>query len=93
MRPPPEIAEIVLGQPMRTDSHLVRLVESLPFPFRGWLPVPFHGEGNTQLLDPWPWLQMLLGAVIAGLIVVEHALIVAWVVTWRGRASAQEHSR
>ena len=31
--------------------------------------------------------------LIAGLIVVEHALIVAWVVTWRGRASAPEHSR
>ena len=70
MRPPPEIAEIVLGQPLRTDSHLVRLVESLPFPFRGWFPVPFHGEWNTQLLDPWPLLQMLLGAVVAGVVVV-----------------------
>jgi hypothetical protein len=70
MRPPPEIAEIVLGQALRTDSHIVRLVESLPFPFRGWLPVPFHGEWNTQLLDPWPWLQILLGVALAGLIVV-----------------------
>jgi len=26
--------------------------------------------------------------LFAGLIVLEHALIVAWVVTWRGRASA-----
>lgn len=31
--------------------------------------------------------------LFAGLIVLEHALIVAWVVTWRGRASAPEHSR
>lgn len=69
MQPPPEIAEIVLGQPLRTDSHLVRLVESLPFPFRGWLPVPFHGEWNTQLLDPWPGLQILLGGIVAVLIV------------------------
>jgi hypothetical protein len=70
MRPPPEIAEIVLGQPLRTDSHLVRLVESLPFPFRGWLPVPFRGEWNTQLLDPWPPLQIALGAIAAAVIVV-----------------------
>jgi len=70
MRPPPEIAEIVLGQPLRTDSHLVRLVESLPFPFRGWLPVPFHGEWNSQLLDPWPLLQMLLGAGVAAVVLI-----------------------
>ena len=69
MQPPPEIAEIVLGQPLRTDSHIVRLLESLPFPFRGWLPVPFHGEWNTQLLDPWPWLQTVLGAAVAAVIV------------------------
>ena len=70
MRPPPEIAQIVLGQPLRDDSHVVRLLESLPFPFRGWLPVPFHAEWNTQLLDPWPWLQILLGVVMASLIVI-----------------------
>lgn len=69
MQPPPEIAEIVLGQPLRTDSHIVRLLESLPFPLRGWLPVPFHGEWNTHLLDPWPWLQMVLGAAVACVIV------------------------
>jgi len=30
--------------------------------------------------------------LFAGIVVLEHALIVAWVVAWRGRASAPEHS-
>ena len=64
MTPPPEIAEIVLGQPLRTDSHLIRLMESLPFPARAWLPIPLFGTWNSQLLDPWPLVQIALGASI-----------------------------
>jgi hypothetical protein len=69
MTPPPEIAEIVLGQPLRTDSHLVRLKESLPFPVRAWLPIPLFGTWNSQFLDPWPWLQTALVFVIATLVI------------------------
>ena len=31
--------------------------------------------------------------LFAGIVVIEHALIVAWVVTWRGRVSVPEHSQ
>lgn len=64
MTPPPEIAEIVLGQPLRTDSHVIRLMESLPFPARAWLPIPLFGTWNSQVLDPWPFVQIGLGAAI-----------------------------
>jgi hypothetical protein len=71
MIPPPEVAEIVLGQPLRQDSHFVRLIESLPFPARGWLPVPLFGTWNTQILDPWPRLQVFLTfAIIATMVVI-----------------------
>ncbi|NCW26716.1 MAG: hypothetical protein EBV83_00175 [Verrucomicrobia bacterium] len=60
MIPPPEIAEIVLGQALRQDSHFVRLIESLPFPLRGWLPIPLFGTWNSQILDPWPGVQIFL---------------------------------
>jgi hypothetical protein len=68
MMPPPEIAEMVLGQPLRSDSHLIRLMESLPFPARAWLPIPIFGQWNSQILDPWPWAQIAIGAAIATLI-------------------------
>jgi len=64
MIPPSNIAEIVLGQPLRQDSHLVRLMESLPFPFRGWVPIPLFGTWNSQILDPFPWVQIFLGLAI-----------------------------
>ena len=71
MIPPPDVAEIVLGQPLRQDSHLVRLLESLPFPVRGWLPVPMFGTWNSQILDPWPWAQMFLTfGLIAAIVVI-----------------------
>jgi hypothetical protein len=60
MIPPPEVVESILGQPLRKDSHFVRLIESLPFPVRGWLPVPMFGTWNSQILDPWPSLQIFL---------------------------------
>lgn len=69
MTPPREIAEIVLGMPLRTDSHWVRLLESLPFPARAWLPVPLYGAWNSQVLDPWPWLQVALGVAIAAVVI------------------------
>jgi hypothetical protein len=69
MTPPPDIAAIVLGGPLRTDSHFVRLMESLPFPARAWLPLPLFGGWNTQILDPWPWSQIALGALIATVVV------------------------
>ncbi|MBU3666399.1 MAG: hypothetical protein FGM15_11070 [Chthoniobacterales bacterium] len=64
------MAEIVLGQPLRQDSHLVRLLESLPFPLRGWLPVPIFGTWNSQILDPWPWVQIFFTFVLIGAIAV-----------------------
>ena len=71
MIPPPDVAEIVLGQPLRQDSHLVRLLESLPFPVRGWLPVPMFGTWNSQILDPWPWTQIFLTfALITAIIII-----------------------
>ena len=36
------------------------------------------------LVDDWNWPA-------AGLVVLEHALIVAWVVAWRNWASPPEH--
>jgi hypothetical protein len=69
MTPPPEIAEIVLGQPLRTDSHVTRLFESLPFPLRAWLPIPLFGTWNSHILDPWPWLQIALGATVAAVVI------------------------
>lgn len=69
MSPPPEIAEIVLGAPLRTDSHWVRLIESLPFPARAWLPIPLFGGWNSQVLDPWPWLQIAIGAGMAAVVI------------------------
>lgn len=70
MIPPPDMAEIVLGQPLRQDSHFVRLLESLPFPLRGWLPVPLFGTWNSQFLDPWPWTQILLTFGLTAVIIV-----------------------
>lgn len=71
MIPPPDVAEIVLGQPLRQDSHFVRLLESLPFPVRGWLPVPLFGTWNSQFLDPWPWTQIFLTfGLTAGIILI-----------------------
>ena len=64
MMPPPPIAEIVLGQPLRQDSHFVRLLESLPFPFRAWLPIPLFGSWNSQILDAFPLAQIVLGLII-----------------------------
>lgn len=88
MTPPPEIAEIVLGQPLRTDSHLIRLMESLPFPARAWLPIPLFATWNSQVLDPWPWLQIVLGVVIAAVVVsvlrVEATAIFLFVVGMLG---------
>lgn len=69
MIPPPEVAEIVLGQPLRQDSHFVRLIESLPFPARGWLPAPLFGIWNSQILDPWPTVQIFLTFVLTAAIV------------------------
>ena len=69
MTPPPEIAEIVLGGPLRSDSHLVRLQESLAFPFRAWFPIPLFGGWNSQILDAWPWIQIALGAIVASLVI------------------------
>lgn len=60
MIPPPDIAELVLGQQMRSDSHLARFGESFPFLIRGMLPIPLFGTWNSQFLDPWPVLQALL---------------------------------
>lgn len=68
MIPPPEITPIILGQDLRTDSHLARLGESLAFPIRAWLPVPIFGRWNSQVLDPWPWLQVFLSIGVAALI-------------------------
>ncbi len=70
MIPPPEVAEIILGQPLRQDSHFIRLIESLPFPIRGWLPVPIFGTWNSQILDPWPWVQIFFTFVLIGVITV-----------------------
>jgi hypothetical protein len=71
MIPPPDMAEIVLGQPLRQDSHFVRLLESLPFPVRGWLPVPMFGTWNSQILDPWPEVQIFLTfGLIAAVVVI-----------------------
>jgi hypothetical protein len=72
MIPPPDVAVIVLGQSLRTDSHLIRLGESLAFPLRAWLPVPLFASWNSHILDPWPWLQVLLslgGAVLIASVV------------------------
>ena len=52
------------GGNVRTDSHFNRLLESLVFPVRGWLPIPLFGTWNSHLLDPWPWAQLLAGAGI-----------------------------
>lgn len=60
MIPPPGIAELVLGQQLRSDSHLARFGESLPFLIRGMLPIPLFGTWNSQFLDPWPGVQALL---------------------------------
>jgi hypothetical protein len=61
--------EAMLGRPPRADSRWVRLWESLPFAARGWIPVPLFGMRDTQFLDPWPWLLILLGLGMAGVIV------------------------
>lgn len=61
------------GGATRTDSHLVRFRESLVFPVRGWLPVPLFGAWDSQFLDPWPWSQVLVGAVILALALVTLA--------------------
>jgi len=78
MIPPPEVAEVILGQPLRQDSHFVRLIESLPFPIRGWLPIPMFGMWNSQILDPWPSLQIFL---TFGFIAVVVAIL------WRSKTA------
>lgn len=60
MIPPPDIAQLVLGQQMRSDSHLARFGESFPFLIRGMFPIPLFGTWNSQILDPWPAVQALL---------------------------------
>lgn len=61
----PEITRAVLGGALRTDSHWIRLAESVPFPFRAWFPVPAFGLWNSQLLDPWPIVQIVATALVA----------------------------
>jgi hypothetical protein len=70
MIPPPQIAELVLGQQLRSDSYITRLFESFPFLIRGMLPIPLFGTWNSQCLDPWPLLQALLVVVAVFCIVV-----------------------
>jgi hypothetical protein len=61
----PEVTRAVLGGALRADSHWLRLAESAPFPFRAWFPIPAFGLWNSQLLDPWPILQIVATAVLA----------------------------
>lgn len=62
---PPEVTQAVLGGPLRTDSHWIRLAESLAFPLRAWFPMPMFGAWNSQLLDAWPILQACLAVSLA----------------------------
>ncbi len=62
---PPEVTRAVLGASLRTDSHWIRLAESLPFPLRAWFPMPMFGAWNSQLLDAWPILQACLAVALA----------------------------
>lgn len=61
---PDWVAAAGTGGNVRTDSHFNRLLESLVFPARGWLPIPLFGTWNSHFLDPWPWAQLFVGAGI-----------------------------
>lgn len=84
----PEITRAVLGQDLRTDSHFLRLLESAPFPVRAWFPIPLFGLWNSQLLDPWPILQICIVLVLLVWIAltIRHSLL-ASVTFWIGTAA------
>lgn len=62
------------GGSARIDSHFNRFMDSLFFPARGFLPIPLFGTWNSHFLDPWPWAQLLVGAVMlaAALIIISR---------------------
>lgn len=64
---PPWVAAAQSGGFVASDPYFYRFVQSLPVFFRGIFPVPLFGSWNSQILDPWPWVQ---GAMSVSLIVL-----------------------
>lgn len=69
--PPPDWWGSVLGVPLPTEPYLQRLYMSLAFPWRGCVPIPLFGTWNSNFLDPWPWLQILLGLLMVAFVVIS----------------------
>lgn len=64
INPPAAMFGTIFGQPQQPVPLATRLLQSLPFPWRGWFPVPVFGSWNSNIFDSWPWLQTTLWLVV-----------------------------
>lgn len=69
MNPPAEMFYIIFGQQQQDIPLAKRFLQSLPFPWRGWFPVPVFGRWNSNIFDPWPWLQTSLWLAVFSYVV------------------------